>query len=44
MACSFMVHSQGQQLVVETLFNVTVFKGFADVLKLLGRKLEINHQ
>ena len=43
MACTFMVHSQHQQLVVETLFNVAVFKGFADVLKLLGGKLEVNH-
>jgi hypothetical protein len=43
MTGTFMVHSQGQQLEVKTLWDVVVFKGFADVLKLLGSKLEINH-
>jgi hypothetical protein len=39
MTGSFMVHPKVQPLVVETLFDVTAFRGFADVLKLLGGEL-----
>ena len=39
MTGSFMVHPQVQPLVVETLFDGTAFRGFADLLKLLGGEL-----
>jgi len=37
------VHPQDQQFVVEKLFDVVAFRSFADVLKLLGTELVINH-